>query len=214
MINYNIPIVVVRRTDRGEDRLDMKAVIDTDKIFLPVDADIEEGDEVEQRLPNGKVRSIRITKVDVLQSPFGSTQLDHTEAKYTTALAESSSSHGGDTFNVHAANVQVATGDQSHQTMTIGQTADQLVLVVKGISELLVALDLVQGREAELAEVQGSAICDITSEELATGGVRRFYKWTLDCVKKGGTAAAVAAVTATSNGLLHDAEALVHAVGG
>ncbi len=98
--------------------------------------------------------------------------------------------------------------------MTIGQTADQLVLVVKGISELLVALDLVQGREAELAEAQASAIDDITSEEPATVGVRRFYDWTLDCVRKGGTAAAVAAVTAASNGLLHDAEALVHAVGG
>jgi hypothetical protein len=139
-----------------------------------------------QRLPNGKVRVMRITKVHVLQSPFGSAELDHTEAKYTTALAESSSSsHGGDTFNVHATNVQEATGDKSHQIMTIGQTADQLVLVVNGISELLVALNLVQGRESELAEVVASAIDDITSEEPATVGVRRFYD--LDpCLREAG----------------------------
>lgn len=85
--------------------------------------------------------------------------------------------------------------------------------VLKGISELLVALDLAQGGDAKLVAVQESAIADITSKAPATDGVRRFYDWALACVKKGGTAAAVAAITAASNGLLHDADALVHAVG-
>ncbi len=66
----------------------MKAVVDSEKIFLPVDADIEEGDHVEQRLPNGKTRTMLITKVDVLQSPSGSAVLDHTEAAYTTVTAQ------------------------------------------------------------------------------------------------------------------------------
>lgn len=192
----------------------MKAIVVTDKLFLPVDADVEEGDNVEQRLPNGKLRVMRITKLDVLQSPFGTAELDHIEAVYTTGAAGSSSRRGGDTFNVHATNVQVATGDASHQTMTVGQTADQLVLLLSGISELLISLDLVQGHESELAQLQADAIDDVTSDVPITAAVQRFYDWVLDCVKRGGTAAAVAAVTAASNGLLHDAEALVHAMGG
>lgn len=213
-MNYNVPVVVVRLTADGENRFDAKAIIDADTIFLPVDADIEEGDRVEQQLPNGKRRVLRITKVDVLQSPFGTPALDHTEAHFTTALTPPPSSRGGDVFNVRATNVQVATGDRSHQTMTIGQTADQLVLVIKGISELLVTLNLAQGRESELTEVRDDAIDDIVSDEPTIAGVRRFYEWTLGCVKTGGTAAVGAAVTAASNGLLHDAEALVHALGG
>ena len=36
-------------------------------------------------------------------------------------------------------------------------------------------------------------------------GVRHFHNWVIDCVKKGGTGATVAAVTAAANGLLNDA---------
>ncbi len=98
--------------------------------------------------------------------------------------------------------------------MTIGQTADQLVLVVKGISEVLLALSLVGEDESQLDEVQKAAIDDITSDKPTTSGVQRFYDWVLDCVRKGGKTAVVAAVTAASSGLLHDAEALVHAIDG
>jgi hypothetical protein len=85
---YNTPVVVVRGTSDGDIRMDMMAVVDSEKIFLPVDADIEEGDHVEQQLPNGKKRTMLITRVDVLQSPFGSTALGHTEAAYTTASGQ------------------------------------------------------------------------------------------------------------------------------
>lgn len=214
MIRYNVPVVVVRGSGDGETRLEMMAVVDSKKIFLPVDADIEEGDQVEQLLPNGKRRVLQITEVDVLQSPFGTGSLDHTEAAYTTASAQASRRGGGDTFNVRATNVQVATGDQSQQTMTIGQTADELVLVVKGISEILLALNLVEADDPQLGEVQKAAIDDVTSDTPTASGVRRFYEWVLDCARKGGTTAVVAAVTAASNGLLHDAEALVHAIDG
>jgi hypothetical protein len=88
VLRYNTPVVVVRRTDGSDTRMHMKAVVDTEKIFLPVDADIEEGDHVEQQLPNGKTRTVLITKVDVLQSPFGSAALDHTEAAYTSATVQ------------------------------------------------------------------------------------------------------------------------------
>jgi len=212
VINYNTPIVVLRQTNNGEIRLEMKGIIGGESIHLPVDADIEEGDCVERLLPNGKVQELRITKVDVHQSPFGST-LDHTEAKYTTGSAEAAARRMGDTFNVQATNVQVATGDRSQQTMTVGQTAEQLVLVMQGISETLGALGLTHGREAQLAEVQAEAIADVTSGNPTAGGVRRFYEWVMDCVKEGGTAAVVAAITAASNALLTDAEALSKVMG-
>jgi hypothetical protein len=221
VIRYNTAVVVVRRTSSGDTRIDMKAVVDSGKIFLPVDADIEEGDRVEQQLPNGKTRTIIITKVDVLQSPFGSGVLDHTEAEYTTSTAQSKrmdqdrrSPRVGPTFNVRANNVQVATGDRSRQTMTVGQTSEQLVLVIQGIVEILEAFGLTSGRESELAEAQQDAVADVTSNEPTAEGVRRFCNWVLGCVRQGATAAAVAAVTAASNGLLHDAETLVRAIGG
>lgn len=214
MINYNTQIVVVRRTDDGEHRINMNAVVSSKHLLLPVDADVEEGDQVERRLPNGKVQNLRITKVDVLQSPFGSSELDHTEATYTTASAETPSRRGGDTFHVHATNVQVSTGDRSQQTMTVGQTADQLVLVIQGITEMLRSLGVVTNeQESRLEQVQQDAIADVSSDKPSSGGVLRFYNWVLDCVKQGGTAATVAVTTAALNGLLTDAEALARAMG-
>lgn len=216
VIRYNTAVVVVRRASSGDSRMDMKAIVDSEKIFLPVDADIEVGDRIEQQLPNGKTRTMIITKVDVLQSPFGSAVLDHTEAEYTTPTAQSKerrSPQVGPIFNVRANNVQVATGDRSHQTMTVGQTSEQLVLVIQGIVEILEAFGLTRGRETELAEAQQDAVADVTSDEPTAEGVRRFYDWVLGCVRQGGTAAAVAAVTAASSGLLHDAETLVRAIG-
>jgi len=210
---YNIPIVVIRGTEGGETRLGMKAIVDSSVLYLPVDADIEAGDRAEQKLPNGKVRILFITKVDVLQSPFGGSNLDHTEARYTTAPPQPKS-RPGDTFNVSATNVQVATGDRSQQTMTVGQTADHVVLVMQGITEMLQALGLTDGQNEELAALQDAAIADIESDEPSAEGVGRFYEWVLNCVKQGGTSAVVAAITAASSGLLHDAEAMVSAITG
>lgn len=214
MPTYNVPIVVLRETEAGETRHDTKAIVDGTVLYLPVDADIEQGDRVEQRLPNGKLRTLYVTRVDVLQSPFGSSNLDHTEAQYTTKPPQPAGRSGGATFNVNATSVQVATGDRSQQTMTVGQTAEQVALVMEGVVEVLRALGLSEGRDDELAAVQQAAVADLKGDRPSADGVRRFYDWVLDCVKKGGTTAAVAAVTAASSGLLHDAEALVGAVSG
>ena len=52
-------------------------------ITFNVDADVEDGDEVIDTLPNGKERTMRLRDVEVRQSPFGgSRMLDHTGAKY------------------------------------------------------------------------------------------------------------------------------------
>jgi hypothetical protein len=215
VIPYNVPLVVVRQTPGGEERLEMKAVVDSKMLMLPVDADIEEGDHVEQLLPNGKTRAVTITKVDVIQSPFGSSELDHTEARYSTSAGTlRGKRRDGPTVNVSAVNVQVATGDRTHQTMTVGQTSDQLVLVIEGLVEMLQAFSLASGREGELAEVEQAAVADVTSDQPSGSGVRRFYEWVVACVAQGGTAATAAAVTAAANGLIHDTEALIHAMSG
>src|SRR3954463_13138989 len=58
-------------------------------ITFAVDADVEDGDEVTDTLPNGKTKTMRLREVQVLQSPFrgGGSRLDHTGAKYTVVSA-------------------------------------------------------------------------------------------------------------------------------
>lgn len=53
-------------------------------ITFAVDADVEDGDEVTDTLPNGKTKTMRLREVQVLQMPFpgASRSLDHTSAKY------------------------------------------------------------------------------------------------------------------------------------
>ncbi|MFF0816141.1 TIGR02391 family protein [Rhodococcus sp. NPDC003318] len=54
-----------------------------DGLTFSVDADVLVGDIVSYKLPSGRVKSMRITEVHVLQSPFqGGPNLDHTKAEY------------------------------------------------------------------------------------------------------------------------------------
>lgn len=48
-----------------------------------VDADVQDGDEITETLPNGKPRTVRLHDVEVKRSPMGSGKLDRTIAKYT-----------------------------------------------------------------------------------------------------------------------------------
>lgn len=140
-------------------------------------------------------------------------RFDSDVRRYLDAMDQPQQPSSGPTINVNATNVQVATGARSHQLMTVSQTSDQLVLVIQGIVEMLQAFGVAAGRETDLTAVQQTAVADVTSDDPDGEGVRRFYDWVIECVNQGGTAAAVAAVTAASNGLLQDAEALVRAIG-
>lgn len=53
-----------------------------------VDADVEDGDEITETLPNGKTRTVRLRDVEVKRSPMGSGKLDRTVAKYTVVTAK------------------------------------------------------------------------------------------------------------------------------
>lgn len=57
-------------------------------ITFRVDADVEDGDEVTDTLPNGKTKTMRLRDVHVLQNPLGGrSPLDHTGAKYTVVTS-------------------------------------------------------------------------------------------------------------------------------
>ncbi|WP_193048450.1 TIGR02391 family protein [Mycolicibacterium baixiangningiae] len=53
-------------------------------ITFAVDADVEDGDEVTDTLPNGKTKTMKLREVQVREMPFpgASKNLDHTGAKY------------------------------------------------------------------------------------------------------------------------------------
>jgi len=123
-------------------------------------------------------------------------------------------SQPGPVINIHGGQVQMATGQYSQQTMNVGLAAEQLVLVIQGVAEMLHTLGLNSEQSRTLVQVQQDAMDDVTSERPSGKGVRRFYDWALSCVKQGGSAALTAAVTAAANGMLHDAEQLAHALGG
>jgi uncharacterized protein (TIGR02391 family) len=84
------------RTRVDEDGNVMTAEIRADdhgngKLHLAVDADIEVGDIVEYKLPNGKSRTMKIVKHDVMQAPGGmrmGSDLDHTVCEYEVVNAK------------------------------------------------------------------------------------------------------------------------------
>lgn len=88
MTDYNTTLIVVRRTADGEVRTEIRGLVTPEVMLFPVDADVEEGDHLERTLPNGKTMNVVLTKVDVLQSPFGGRDLDHTEAQYRSATPQ------------------------------------------------------------------------------------------------------------------------------
>lgn len=114
-------------------------------------------------------------------------------------------------ITIHGGNVQLATGDRSRQSMTVNESAAHIELLLQGIVEMLQASGASAGREPELIELRQSALNDLARSR-STNGLRRFSEWAVECAKTGATASTVAAVTAASNGLLHDAEALVQTI--
>lgn len=190
----------------------MVAVDGTDAYYLPVDADIEQGDRVEQVLPNRRTRTVYITKVDVLRSPFGG-GLDHTEAHYATTAPAPAVAAGGTTFNVTATNVQVATGPHAHQSMTVGATTEHLVDLIRGIAEITTVTGLAAESDIELKAVTDAAIAHVDGTRSDVGAVRRFAEWVTTRARSGTNAAVSAAIGATVSGLIQDAENLARALG-
>lgn len=84
---YDTPVRIVRAGPDGRsETIQAKAYVYSDMMF-PITTDVEEGDQVEYELPNGKTRTVRLTEVVHNRSPrgMGSGRLDHIEAKYVLA---------------------------------------------------------------------------------------------------------------------------------
>lgn len=204
MISYNLDVTAVRMESGHEVRIPLKAIDDGDSYFLPVDADIMEGDQIEQALPTGRTRTVYVTKVKVMQSPFGG-NLDHTEAGYVATAATPDTARGGSpTFNVNATNVQVSTGAHSTQTMTVGVTSESLVETVRGIAELLALSGAVDASDPELVAVRDDAVAHIDGTRPDKNALRRFADWIIARAQAGTNATVSAAFGAAVANVLHE----------
>jgi hypothetical protein len=134
--------------------------------------------------------------------------------RYVERMEQQPPSPGaGPTFNVTATHVQLATGNNVRQSMTVAQASQEVQETIQGITEMLKALGLAAGREVELAEVQQEAVDDITAGDARLPGLRRFIDWAVATAKAGASPAVAAAVQAATAGLLQNAEHVVRAIG-
>jgi uncharacterized protein (TIGR02391 family) len=56
-------VAIIRRSSDGETRVDAFALMSAKAATFPLDTDLEEGDLIEQRLPSGKAKLYRATRV-------------------------------------------------------------------------------------------------------------------------------------------------------
>ncbi len=158
--------------------------------------------------------------IDTLSGPVHSfvTDLGETVAErfYCDVKAYDDAMHQGVpnsvTWNVTGEQVQIATGDNAQQAINLGPTAEQIKLALQGVHELLAGLDLGPDATQRSAVLAEEAVADLDTKEPTGEPARRFLSWVRECVQEGGTAAAVAAVTAMSSGVLEDVERFVSAV--
>lgn len=74
--------VVKVKSNGGVDRTAAKAFITGDMVMLPIETDVDEGDQIEY-VQGTKQRTLTLNKVDYAVSPFTGSSLDHIEATYT-----------------------------------------------------------------------------------------------------------------------------------
>lgn len=145
MIRYNTPVTRIRQTEVGEERIDLKVVMDTKKMFFPADADVEDGDLIEESRPGGRTRMLVLSNVAALRSPFGSNQLDHTEADWKAVPA---------LRRQQLATVRKVTIDGMHEAVSVA--ADALFEDGHYSSAVLDALKAVEERVKQLSGVDHS----------------------------------------------------------
>lgn len=112
-------------------------------------------------------------------------------------------------MNVSGHNVQVAAGDSNQQTMTVTQTADEVVNAICGIAEIL-RFAGTAGDEDELNALVEQAVSDIRQSTPNPGGFRKFANWVRDRVNGGIDATIGAAITASLVGV---EAAIIHIIG-
>lgn len=83
VVNTDVEVVKTGPTGHIE-RAAVKAFITGEMVMLPIGTDVDEGDRIEY-LQGTKPRTLMLTKIDYLESPFGTSDLDHIEATYTVS---------------------------------------------------------------------------------------------------------------------------------
>lgn len=211
--NYNIDITTIRTTNGGDQRIPLKAM-DLGRMYaLPVNADIQEGDHVEQKLPNGRLRTVYVERVEVLQSPFGNNNLDHTEAHYVENRAESPVMPPSHTFNISANNFQLSTGDYSVQNMKIGIENDELLSLVDGISALLISIGATTVDNPEFSEVKKGAIQYAENPTKDPSALVRFLNWAKTHAISGADKATAAVIGFAASGVADQVNNMFKAIG-
>jgi len=151
-MRYNIDIKIVRGTESHTE----KAIVDSNTVFLPVTADVIEGDLMIRMLPNGREDRMIATEVSVLQSPFGNSALDHTEVKFKSETSANRARTAGVVNNYSAENMQVTAGDSYGMTMNIGYNAEELESLLDGLLSILEANGVQVDQDGETNEVEDS----------------------------------------------------------
>jgi len=153
-MRYNIDIKIVRGTESHTE----KAIVDSNTVFLPVTADVIEGDLMIRMLPNGREDRMIATEVSVLQSPFGNSALDHTEVKFKSETSANRARTAGVVNNYSAENMQVTAGDSYGMTMNIGYNAEELESLLDGLLSILEANGVQVDQDGETNEVEDSVV--------------------------------------------------------
>lgn len=133
--------------------------------------------------------------------------------RYVERMEQPQAPAAGHTINVTATHVQLATGNNVRQNMTVAQASQEVQETIRGIAEMLKSFGLADRREVELAEVQQEAVDDIATGDARLAGLRRFIDWAVGAAKAGASPAIAAAVQAATAGLLQNAEHVVRAIG-
>lgn len=119
----------------------------------------------------------------------------------------------GATFNVNGQNVQVATGNQSQQTITIGQTAQDLALALRGLTEMVQQLGFADDGD-DLNRLTEEAVTDITSPRPTGAPARGLLERLRAVASRQGNQALTTAITLGVTAAADDVAALIAAVGG
>lgn len=189
------PMMIVR----GDHREEIPGLDLGDSITVPVETDIEVGDIVEYVPPSGRKRRMRVTKTNVHQSPFGSSNLDHTRAFYTTDL-ESARPQASHVWNVNANQMQVDTGDGAQQTMNAGVSMRDISAAIQGLGALLATVPgFKESYGDDLVVLQSDAIEGLSRND--PSGLEKLTSWVSE-ISVGALAGAISPFITTGLSLL------------
>ncbi|MEO9239030.1 MAG: hypothetical protein ABI418_13185 [Jatrophihabitantaceae bacterium] len=86
---------------------------------------------------------------------------------------------------------------------------EQMVNAINGLVEIVIALGYTDGHDEELTSARDDAIADVNNSSPDISRIRKFGQTIIGLARGGATPA----ITAASDGVIHDAEELIRAIG-